>query len=152
MRLLLAALTLAASAAAAPADDKDAKSDLDKLQGKWKAMVGPNKDIPFTLVVKDKTASVTITTPDGQERSFKGEVKLDEKKSPKQIDWVKFTRPDGTEAEANLGIYELKGDEFKVCNGGPGNSRPTEFKAGEMGPPNLILFTRAKDEEKKDSK
>ena len=152
MRPLLAALVLVATAAGAVADDKDAKGDLDQLQGQWKAMVGPNKDIPMTLFVKDKNVTFTVRNPEGEERTFKGEVKLDEKKSPKQVDWLKFTAPDGSEAEPNLGIYELKGDELRVCNGGPGNPRPTEFKAGEMGPPRLFVFTRVKDAEKKESK
>ena len=39
MRTLLAALIVVVSAAGTGlADDKDAKSDLDRLQGKWKAM------------------------------------------------------------------------------------------------------------------
>jgi uncharacterized protein (TIGR03067 family) len=130
--------------------DKDAKpkeelkGDLARLQGDWTAMAGPEKNIPVKLIVKDKTVEVSFTTPNGDDRSMKGEFVLNETAKPKTIDFVKFLRPDGEEAPANLGIYTIEADSFTVCSGGPGNERPTEFKAGEGGPPNILVFTRKK--------
>jgi uncharacterized protein (TIGR03067 family) len=146
--LLLPALALAASAAFAVAADEKAKDkdkgmgDLPKLQGTWKAMVGPNKDIPLTMVIKDKAVTLSFTTPQGDERSLKGEIKLDESKSPKQWDWVNFQGPDNAQARLNQAIYKIDKDELTICSGGPGKDRPTEFKAGDMGPPNLVIFQR----------
>ena len=58
-------------------------------------------------------------------------------------DWVNFTTKTGDTAPANLGIYKLSGDAITICNGGPGNARPTEFKAGEGGqPPQLFVLNR----------
>ena len=92
------------------------------------------------------TRSATFTTPEGEKRTIKGELKIDDKARPKTIDWVKFKAPDGEDLPDNLAIYELDGDTFKVCNGGPNNPRPTELKAGDEGPPNLMIFKRQKDE------
>jgi uncharacterized protein (TIGR03067 family) len=151
-RLLFAAAVLAAvTPAARPAadDDPPVKGDLAKLQGSWSAKVGPEKNIPVTLTVKGRSVTVTFTTPQGEERTLKGEIVLNEAAKPKAIDWVKFTRPDGEEAPPNLGIYTLEGDEFTVCSGGPGNERPAEFKAGEGGPPQLFTLKRDKGKDDK---
>jgi uncharacterized protein (TIGR03067 family) len=75
-------------------------------------------------------------------------VKIDEKAKPKTWDWTKFSGPDGQEVPDNPAIYDIDGDSLKICSGGPGNARPTEFKAGEEGPPNLVTLTRLKDDEK----
>jgi uncharacterized protein (TIGR03067 family) len=123
-------------------DKEEIKGDLARLQGEWTAKAGPEKNIPVTLTVKGRSVTLNFTTPQGEERTLKGEIVLNEAAKPKAIDWVKFTRPDGEEVPPNLGIYTLEGDEFTVCSGGPNNERPTEFKAGEGGPPQLVVFTR----------
>jgi uncharacterized protein (TIGR03067 family) len=141
-----------AAAPAAPADDAP-KGDLAKVQGKWRGMVGRDKNIPVVLAIKGNKVTVTATRPDdGQEVEIKGEIRINDKSSPKQWDWINFNNPMGEAVPDNLAIYELDGDMLKFCSGGPGNPRPTEFKAGEDGPPNLITVTRVKDDSKKDSK
>ena len=153
MRQALAALILAAAASATYAQDakKDdaLKGDLGKIQGKWSAMIGPNKDIPLTVEFKGNAAIIAVTIS-GEEKTLKAEIKLDESKSPKLWDWTKFEGPDGQKIEDNLGIYKLDGDKLTLCSGGPGNDRPTEFKAGDNSPPNLVELTRVKEEPKKD--
>ena len=81
---------------------------------------------------------------DGQSiAESKGEIKIDEAAKPeKTLDWVNFTTKTGDKAPVNLGIYELNGDAITICNGGPGNERPTEFKAGEGGQPQLFVLNR----------
>jgi len=153
MRHALAALILTAVASATYAQDEkkaDApKGDLAKIQGKWTAMVGPEKNIPLTIEFKGTTANIAVSI-NGEDRTIKGEVKIDETKSPKEWDWTKFEGPDGQKVEDNLSIYKIEGDTLTVCSGGPGNERPKEFKAGDGGPPNLVELTRVKDEPKKD--
>jgi uncharacterized protein (TIGR03067 family) len=137
----------------ARSDDEALKGDLGKMQGKWTGMVGPEKNVPLVVVLKGNGVTINITAPDsGQVIEFKGEIRIDEKTKPKQWDWTKFTAPSGQEVPDNLAVYELDGDTLKVCSGGPGNPRPSELKAGEGGPPNLVTLTRAKDDAKKDSK
>jgi uncharacterized protein (TIGR03067 family) len=150
MRTLIAALTVVAMATAASVAD-DPKSDLDRIQGKWKALGGPNKDYEVVMTVAGSTVNATITSPDRQEYAIKGEIKLDEKARPKQLDWIKFAKPDGGgDYEPNLAIYELDGDSLRICSGGPGRERPTELKAGDMGRPSLLEYKRMKEEPKKD--
>ena len=153
MRHALAAVILIASASASFAQDAkqvDApKGDLAKVQGKWSAMFGPNMDVPNTVEFKGKIANIVVTI-NGEDRTLKGEIKLDDAKSPKEWDWTKFEGPDGKKVDDNLAIYKLEGDKLTLCSGGPGNDRPSEFKAGDAGPPNLVEFTRVKDEPKKD--
>lgn len=121
---------------------EEIKGDLAKLQGEWGALAGPEKNVPVTVKIQGKTVSLAFAI-NGEDREMKGELKLDDTAKPhKTIDWVKFIRPDGEEAPANLGIYTLDGDKWTVCSGGPGKERPTEIKAGEGGPPTLIVFTK----------
>ena len=128
------------------ADDDKPKGDLGKLQGDWTAKVGPEKNIEMKATFKGGKVTFAFTTPDGQDRSMKGDAVLDEAAKPhKAITFKGFTRQDGSDAPENLGIYTFEGDDtVKVCTGGPGNERPTEFKAGEGGPPQLIVLTRKK--------
>jgi uncharacterized protein (TIGR03067 family) len=131
----------------AAADDAEPKGDLAKFQGRWKMMVGPEKNFPIALLIKGKTATVSGSTPDGQDFQIKGEIKLDDAAKPfRTIDWVKFAGPEGNDLPENKGIYELVDrDTIKVCNGGPGKDRPTVFKEGEAGSPDVTLLKREKN-------
>lgn len=153
IRTLIAAVILSTATVSAMAQDTkkaDAPTgDLAKLQGKWSAMVGPDKSIPIVIGFKDKAFTITVTF-DGEERTLTGDIKVDDTKTPKQIDYLNFTGPGGEALGDNLGIYKIEGDEMTSCSGGPGNDRPSEFKAGEGGPPNLTVFKRVKEEPKKE--
>jgi len=138
-----AILSLGLLVARAPAADEP-KGDLAKIQGSWTAKIGPDKDIPITVTIKGNAVDLVGTTPNGDDFKLKGEIKLDEKASPKTLDWAKFTGPQGNEIPENLGIYKLDGDNWTVCSGGPGNERPAKFEAGEGGPPSLTTWTRVK--------
>lgn len=146
-RFLVAMIALGFLGSLARGDEVAPEGDLAKLQGRWTATVGPEKDIPVVIEVKEKSVSYQLSTKDGQEFKATGEIKLDESAKPhKTVDWVKFKGSDGNETADNLGIYTINGDEFAVCNGGPGNPRPTEFKGGENGaPPHHVVFKRDKD-------
>ena len=136
----------AAKKADAPAPAAAAKGDLAKFQGHWTAKAGPEKNVDVNIIFKGDAVSVAFTTPEGQERSMKGVVALDEAAKPhKTISFKGFTRQDGSDAPDSLGIYAFDGnDSVRICTGGPGNERPTEFKAGEDGPPRLIELKRKK--------
>jgi len=148
MRTLLSAALCAATLSAvgvagARADEPALAGDLAKLQGQWTATFGPQK-IVVVLTIKGNGVVLAFTRPDGQPIESKGEIKIDESAKPeKTLDWVNFTTRTGDTAPANLGIYKLNGDAITICNGGPGNERPTEFKAGEGGqPPQLFVLNR----------
>jgi uncharacterized protein (TIGR03067 family) len=122
----------------------DLTGDQAKLQGRWSAKVGPEKNISIVLTIQGSSATLVIGAPNGQ-RESKGEIKIDETAKPqKTLDWVNFTNASGQTAPApNLAIYKLAGDNLTICSGGLGNERPTEFKAGpENKNPSLIVLTR----------
>lgn len=118
--------------------------DLAKLQGRWETKAGARRKLAVTLEVEGCRANIKITTPQGKTIIVKGEIKLDEKVEPRSLDWIKFNGYDDQELPEIPAIYELKGDIFKVCNGGPNNSRPTEFKPGDGVLADLLEFKRVK--------
>ena len=148
LRLAATFALLCSPLALAAADDKAAaKGDLAKLQGKWTTQIGPEKEINLTVTFADHKVTASGARPQGDKFEVRGEVRLDENAKPrKTIDWVKFVDPDGNTIADNLGIYEFTdADTVRICNGGPGKDRPTEFKAGEDAAPSLIVLKRDKD-------
>lgn len=118
--------------------------DLAKLQGRWEAKAGLKRKLAVTLEVEGCHANVKITLPKGKPITVRGEIKIDETVLPRSLDWVKFNGYDDQEFPEIPAIYELNGDVFKVCNGGPNNSRPTEFKPGDGVLADLLEFKRVK--------
>jgi uncharacterized protein (TIGR03067 family) len=72
-----------------------------------------------TIVFKDDT----FLFPDMAEyaTSRSGTIQLDATKTPKHMDAI------STEKEIMPGIYELNGDNYKVCFAQAGKPRPSEF-------------------------
>jgi uncharacterized protein (TIGR03067 family) len=140
---LCAVAIVAVDVAGARGEEPAPTGDLAQLQGQWTAMFGRQQNIPLVVTIKGTSATFSMTRSDGQQRDSKGEIKIDENARPnKTIDWVKFIGRNGVEAPPNLGIYTFKDGAIVVCNGGPGNPRPTEFKAGERGGPQLLTLHR----------
>lgn len=145
----LAAWFLAVTVLAALPEHKENEAlegDSARLQGKWHAMVGENRDLPVLLEIQGHKAAATFTTAEGEKKTIRGEFRLDGNAKPKTLDWVRFKAPDGADLPDNLAVYELEGDTFRVRNGGPNNPRPTKLDAGDGGAPGLLLFKREKDE------
>jgi len=122
--LAVAGFLLAAVGAAQDA----AKADLDKLQGRWVvvALTESGKEAPKDSVKGDefvvKGSQYTMKT--GKD-TYRGGLKLDAGKTPKQID-ATFIDDQGKEQGKALGIYELSGDRLKICWKHKGE-RPTTF-------------------------
>ncbi|MGH7984561.1 MAG: TIGR03067 domain-containing protein [Candidatus Udaeobacter sp.] len=126
-RLLMTAilgLTLAACNRQAQAPPK---TDLDRLQGTWSLIMAmqDGKALP-----KDKVKQTTIVFKGDTFRfpgsaeyatSRAGTIKLDESKTPKEMDAI------STGKEVMLGIYALEETGYKVCFAPVGKPRPTEF-------------------------
>ena len=149
LRAALFVLAVIAPALLATADDKAPEGDLGKFQGSWTGLVGPEKNIPMTATIKGKVITLKVNLPSGDEVELKGEVKVDEAGTPhKKLDWTKFTRPDGEAIPDNLALYKFDDkDTITICSGGPGNERPAEFKASEIGEqyPSILKLKRKVD-------
>jgi uncharacterized protein (TIGR03067 family) len=125
--VIMATLTLTM----ASADDNDAEKEVKKLQGTWKLVkfeTPPDKQPPegtiekMRIVFADNKLIIRVGDEVVDETTFK----LDRTKSPKWFDTISTVGPNkGKTAE---GIYEIKGDDLKICIGPPGQKRPTEFK------------------------
>jgi uncharacterized protein (TIGR03067 family) len=74
--------------------------------------------------------------------TYRGHLTLDPTKEPKTID-LKFT--EGPEkGNTSYGIYELKGDDLKLCLTIAGKNRPTSFAAAPKGGHALEVLKREK--------
>jgi uncharacterized protein (TIGR03067 family) len=132
-RMLL--VLIAGVLVAADAKD-DAKKDLEKLQGNWVMVSGerngealPDEQIKaLKRTIKDEEFTVMRDS----ETLAKGKFTIDPSKSPKTID-VTITEGDNKDKKM-LGIYEIDGDNYKVCFAPFDKDRPKEFSSkGEEG-------------------
>lgn len=103
------------------------QNDLQKLQGTWKLISAAQDGRPLP---NDKAKQTTIVFkgdsflfPGLAENatSTDGTIKVDATKKPKEMDAT------STEGEVMLGIYELSGDDYKVCFAPAGKARPSQF-------------------------
>jgi uncharacterized protein (TIGR03067 family) len=119
--LLLAACNRQAEAPAAP------KTDLERFQGIWYLVMAmqDGKTLPedkvkeTTIVFKGDTFRFPGSAEYATSKS--GTIKLDETKTPKEMDAI------STEKEVMLGIYALDEGGYKVCFAPAGKPRPTKL-------------------------
>jgi uncharacterized protein (TIGR03067 family) len=148
--LSLAFLALTLLAAAPGQDDATKKAiaeEWKRRNGKWEpvATVIDGKEMP---AAKDR--KFVLTYQDGQYKDFlddkvvgEGESRIDPTKDPKTLDII----PKGADPKTQTlhAIYELKGDELKVCMALPaGKARPTKFEAPAGSGQVLMTFKRVK--------
>jgi uncharacterized protein (TIGR03067 family) len=147
MRLsLCAAVALLVGVGYLSAADKDdaAKKEMKKLEGTWKVVkeelngsdLPLSEDKPTLLILKGDRFTLKI----GDTVEAAGTGVVDATKKPRTVD---LTLSEGSEKGQTMkAIYELKGDELRVCIAPPGKERPTEFssKDGCM----LLVTKRAK--------
>ena len=124
--MVIFALSLLPGTAAIQADDAKGEKS---LQGNWTLISGeadgkaiPEKELKGAkLEIKGNAYTVTIPG----KGVVKGTQKTDATKEPRTIDIVDA---DGAnQGKTCLGIYEVKGDEFRVTFNQPGKPRPTKF-------------------------
>ena len=112
--------------------DPLSREDLHRLQGTWTLVsamqdgraLAEAKVKKTTIVFKDDTFRFPESAEYATSRS--GTITIDATKTPKQMDAI------SPEKEVMLGIYELNGDNYKVCFAPAGKPRPDELtsKAG----------------------
>ena len=101
----------------------------EKLNGSYVGGGGESNGKPFNkedlkdfkLVIKGNQYTLNAGTGE----SVQGIQTVDVTKSPKTIDATDGSGPN--KGKTILGIYEIKGDEFKCSFSPPGKPRPTKF-------------------------
>jgi len=121
------------------------KKEWGRLNGTWE-MVGAVDDGKELPAPKEK---VTLTLKDGKytvrqggKVVAEGAAKLDPTTSPKSLDTTPSSGPG--EGKTSLGIYEVKGDTYRVCFARPGQPRPKTFEAKKGSGDALYTHKRVK--------
>lgn len=105
------------------------KTDLDRFQGTWYLVAGVKDG---NVLPEDKVKQMTIDIKGDTFRfpglamddtSKEGTIKLDENKTPKEIDAISPTK------EVMLGIYRMDDNGYKVCFAPAGKPRPTDIRS-----------------------
>jgi uncharacterized protein (TIGR03067 family) len=143
--LPLACAALLTLIAASPAEDpkEAAGKEMKLMEGSWDIVSvtidgteAPKPDEKPILVVKGDTWAIKVGNTINQEGTFK----IDPTAKIKTID-VMQTKPDGSN---RIGIYELKGDEMKICLVGDGKDRPTAFESKSGSGAYLAVYKKSK--------
>lgn len=142
-------LVLASVALAGGADDKKdnaAQEELKKFDGTW-ALVSleiDGKPVPAHVVKDGK-----LVVKSDKATFFKGDqvtagttFSVDPTKNPKTMDATWTCGPN--KGKKVLAIYELEGDNLKVCST-EGEQRPKEFSAKESSGCRLVMWKRMKN-------
>jgi uncharacterized protein (TIGR03067 family) len=128
------------------AEDKEeaVKKERQKMEGTWEVVsieIDGNK-LPME---EGKKSCVVLkgdkyTVKEGDNVIDEGTGTIDPTTKPKSLDAV--PGKGDNKGKTMPGIYELKGDEMRVCFARPGNARPTEFssKNGQI----LLVYKRSK--------
>jgi uncharacterized protein (TIGR03067 family) len=120
--------------------------ELQLLQGAWDQVAAEygKKKITFP---EGKQVQLTIhgdrySRAAGGQVLSEGTVHVYPGKTPKAIDLIEAGKPG--ESRSGPGIYEVKGDELRMCVAVPGRPRPTTFAADEGARQAIITFRRVK--------
>lgn len=139
-------LALLATALSLAGDDAVAK-DLKALAGTWRVVSfeRDGKKLPPEALEKLRS----IYTPDGKAKVLSDgktivevTLKLDPAKTPKQSD--SYYSEGELKGKTVFAIYEISGDDLKVCYSFPGKPRPTEFSSKEGSGQVNIAYKREK--------
>jgi uncharacterized protein (TIGR03067 family) len=127
-----------------PGSNPAPKDDSELIQGTWKveSAVFDGKPEPavagkMTLTFNGKKLVMT-EFPLGDAVFFK----LDSTKTPKAID---AGHAEDKTNDIFLGLYELNGDQLKICFTPPGGERPTAFESKQGKQAMLLVLKRDKD-------
>jgi uncharacterized protein (TIGR03067 family) len=134
--------------AAGPGADEAAPKDLDAIQGTWEttAVHYDGRDLAadgLKLKLTFKGKEVSVDGDDEVKKDYgKFTVKLDPSTKPKCIDIVVVA---GEQKDSVIeGIYELKGDELRLCARVVGKERPDKFASPEGQNIALVVLKRVK--------
>lgn len=120
----------------------ESEKDLQKMAGDWvpvqMQLNGKKQPEELLKAIKLSIKGDKYNTVVGQEKD-EGTLKLDATKEPREMDIVPGVGPN--KGKLLPCIYEIKGDELRVCYGLNGIARPADFKAEEDAKGVIMLMT-----------
>ena len=131
--------------------DDSAKKDADSLQGNWvvvgrqllgkKATKQEIEEVPTYVVIEGNKGKAWYEEKGEKGDMVEGTIKLDPATTPKSVD-ITYTRGilKGWTVPA---IYELDGDNLKVCFAWQSKERPTEFVGDPDGKAVFVIYKPA---------
>ena len=127
------------------ADAPSARTELDKVAGKWSVSEliyngADHSTLNFNFTFKGDEGIIEGNDELKQEYAAI-KIKLDPKTIPRTMD---FSVVGGTQKDEVIeGIYELKGNELRICARVSGKDRPTKFASPDGSNIVLIVLKRA---------
>ena len=125
----------------ATAEDESEK-DLTKMAGDWVPVLmqlnGKKQPDKVTKAIRLTVSGDKYNTVVGEAKD-EGTLKLDATKTPREMDIIMSIGEN--KGKILPCIYELKGNELKVCYGLNGTGRPADFDAGKDGEGVIMLIT-----------
>ena len=132
--------------------DDAAKKDVDSLQGNWvvvgrqllgkKATKQEIEEVPTYVVIEGNKGRAWFEEKGVKGDMVEGTIKIDPATTPKSVD-ITYTR--GLFKGLTLpSIYELDGDNLKVCIAWQSKERPKEFVGGPDGKAVFVIYKRNK--------
>jgi uncharacterized protein (TIGR03067 family) len=144
---LTGALALALCAGAVADVKDDAAKETKAAAGTWEvsSMTIDGKEVPLPKEGRPRLTihedgSYTVKTGDKVEE--KGLGKVTPGKTPTVVDITASEGPN--KGKTMQAIFEVKGDEMRVCWSEPGKERPTDFTAKEGSGRTLTIYKRVK--------
>lgn len=122
--------------------EEESEKDLQKMAGDWTPVLmqlnGKKQPEELLKSIKLSIKGDKYNTVVGKEKD-EGTLKLDAAKEPREMDIVPGVGPN--KGKLLPCIYEIKGDELRVCYGLNGTARPADFKADEDAKGVVMLIT-----------
>jgi RNA polymerase sigma factor (sigma-70 family) len=116
------------------------QSDLEQLQGRWvcTSLIQAGKPVQGGLPRITIKGHQVIYTESSKER-----FQIDSTKTPKHFD-LTVSVPKGDEMVEKLvrGIFDIKGNQLRICLGMGDNGRPTAFESTEGSSNRLLILRR----------
>ncbi len=129
--------------------DKADAAELKKLQGKWRLIkmenergVAPNKEIESLKLEIAGNEFSFLHEERGAIEKETMTIVLDSSKSPKEITLTAVNGPKAVVGKIAEGIYELKGDTFRISMADFGKPRPAAAELVKVAKARLMEFER----------
>jgi uncharacterized protein (TIGR03067 family) len=139
---LLAVVFLGPIAAQTPQQRRQREDE--KLAGVWRVV---GVEVDGRTLAREEIPNLRLTFQKGQfkvqlgsEKPQEGTYQLDPGKSPKTIDIARTTGPD--KGKKQRGIYELTGNNLKICACEEKNERPTTFDTQDKPGYTVLILRR----------